>query len=59
MLAKSDPWKDFVNIPDFHGAATSREISPGVWELLVEGQAEVGGFAAFALMAALGFIVLL
>lgn len=59
MLAKSDPWKMLAEVPEFHGAATSHEVSPGVWELVVEGKPDVAMFAAFALMGTLGFVIAL
>jgi hypothetical protein len=59
VIAKSDPWKKLVNNPDFKGAAKSLEAADGVWELLVGGDTEAASFAVFALMAALGFVILL
>ena len=58
MIAKSDPWQDLAGSPDFHGAAKSREAAAGVWELTVDEKPEAAGMAAFALMAYLGFVVL-
>jgi hypothetical protein len=58
MLAKSDPWVDLGESPDFHGAAASRSVGDGVWELSVANKPEAGPIAVFALMAFLGFVVL-
>ena len=44
--------------PDFHGAAKTREAASGVFELTVDGKPEAANMAAFALMAYLGFVVL-
>jgi hypothetical protein len=59
MIAKSDPWKGVVNSPDFHGAAGSSETAGGIWELRIAGKPDAAGFAAFVLMAELGFVILL
>jgi hypothetical protein len=63
MLSASqgeDPWKDLTDSPDFHGAAHSRRVSGGVWELSVDNnRPEASYFAVFALMATLGFAVYL
>ena len=58
MLANSDPWADLATAPDFQGMAASRRVGDGVWELSIANQAESGGFAVFALMGFLGFVVL-
>lgn len=58
MIAKSAPWRDLAGSPDFGGAAKSREAASGVWELSIEGKPEAASMAAFALMAYLGFVVL-
>jgi len=58
LLSNSDPWKKFVGINEFHGAAQSREVGKGVWELAVAGTPEAASMSVFALMAVLGFAVL-
>ena len=57
IQTKSDPWKPLVGSPDSQGAAKSSEVAPGVWELSVQGNPHAGGFAVFALMGLLGFMV--
>ena len=60
MIAKTDPWKNLIGDPEFHGAAKSRKVADGVWELSVSyGNPEAGAMAAFTLMAMVGFVVLL
>lgn len=59
ILAKSDPWSELASSPDFHGAAKSREESPGVWQITIDGKPDAAMMAAFALMAYLGFVVLI
>jgi hypothetical protein len=59
MISKSDPWKDLTGSDDFHGAAKSRKVADGVWELSVSGNPEAAGMAAFVLMGMVGFVVLL
>jgi hypothetical protein len=59
VISKSNPWQALADSPDFRGAAKSREAASGVWELTVEGKPEAAGMAAFALMAYLGFVVLI
>ncbi|MCU1233723.1 MAG: hypothetical protein JWP63_1690, partial [Candidatus Solibacter sp.] len=59
IIAKSDPWKRLAASPDFHGACNSRQVTNGVWELTVTGRPDAAGMSAFALMATLGFIILL
>jgi hypothetical protein len=59
VISKADFWKDIVGHRDFAGAASSRASGPGVWELSVQGQPEAAPFAVFALMAMLGFVVLI
>ena len=59
MIAKSDPWKEIVNSPDFRGAAKSSETAGGVWELTIAGKPDAAGFAVLVLMAELGFVTLL
>jgi len=59
MISKSDPWKDFTSHAEFGGAAQSREVTKGVWELSIGSKPEAAGMAAFALMALAGFVVLL
>jgi hypothetical protein len=58
MVSKTDPWKELVGHEEFNGAARSREVESGVWELSVDGKPEAAGLAVFALMALLGFVVL-
>jgi len=58
MISKADPWKQFVDDPQFKGAAHSRQSPDGVWELSVDGKPEAALISVFSLMAALGFIVL-
>ena len=59
LISKSNPWQGLALSPDFHGAAKATEEARGVWKLTVEGKAEAAGMAAFALMAYLGFVVLI
>jgi hypothetical protein len=59
MIAKSDPWKEIVNSPDFRGAAKSSETAGGIWELKIVGKPDAAGFAVFVLMAELGFVIVL
>src|SRR5207244_729203 len=33
MISKSNPWKELVGRDEFHGAAQSRGLAKGVWEL--------------------------
>jgi hypothetical protein len=40
------------------GKAQSYKVSEGIWELSIRGDAKVEDFAVFALMAVLGFAVL-
>jgi hypothetical protein len=58
IISKSDPWK-IADSPDFNGAAKSRKIGEEVWELSVSQDQQAGLFATFALMGALGFVVLI
>ncbi|MCU1314946.1 MAG: hypothetical protein JWN63_268 [Candidatus Acidoferrum typicum] len=59
-LSRSDtnPWQQLANAGDFKGKAQSYKVSEGVWELNIRGDAQVEDFAVFALMAVLGFAVL-
>jgi hypothetical protein len=57
MLAKSDPWKDVVEQPEFNGAAKSREAAKGVWELSVDGTPDAALLSVLVLMSAVGFVV--
>jgi hypothetical protein len=59
MISKSDPWKSLTGQGDFHGAAKSRKVADGVWELSVSDDPEAAGMTAFALMTMLGFVVLI
>ena len=59
MISKSDPWAGYVKLPDFEGAATSRTLGDGVWELAVTNNLEGAAMAVFVLMAYLGFVVLI
>jgi hypothetical protein len=59
MISKSNPWKEFAEASDFHGAAKSRESQAGVWELTVDERPEAALMAGFTLMAVVGFIVAL
>ncbi len=59
MLSKSDPWKEFASNQEFHSAAQSRKLAKGVWELSITGNPEAAGMSVLALMAVLGFAVLL
>jgi len=58
MLARDDPWQELAANQEFSGAARSRALEKGVWELSVEGKPEAAGMAVFSLMALLGFVVL-
>jgi hypothetical protein len=58
MVSRTNPWKDLVDNAEFHGAAKSREVDRGVWELSVEGKPEAGGMAVLWLIGLLGFVVL-
>ena len=58
MLALKDPWKRISNSGDFRGAAVSKQMSSGVWELSVNGQPDAASFAVFVLMGMLGFAVM-
>jgi hypothetical protein len=59
MLAKEDPWKTIASSPEFQGAAQSRKLTEGIWELPVANKPQAGAMAAFVLMAFLGFAVYL
>jgi len=59
MISKSNPWKEFAEAADFHGAAKSHESANGVWELTVDGTPDAALMAGFALMAVVGFVVAL
>jgi hypothetical protein len=59
MISKSDPWKEFAANQEFHGATQSRKLANGAWELSIAGKAEAANMSVFALMAVLGFVVLL
>ena len=59
MISQADPWENLAGSADFHGAAQSRKVADGVWELTVRDDPRAGGMAAFALMSLLGFIVLI
>jgi len=59
-LSRSDtnPWQQLAKAGDFKGKAQSYRVSEGVWELNIRGDAQVEDFAVFALMAVLGFAML-
>jgi hypothetical protein len=57
MISKSDPWKHLSGNQELHGAAQSRELAKGVWELSISGKPEAAMMSVFALMAVLGFAV--
>jgi hypothetical protein len=57
--SKTNYWDDLVSSPDFGNAASTRKIGEGVWELSANDESGPGTFAVFALMAMLGFAVLL
>ena len=59
MLALDDPWKRISNSEDFRGAAQSKQVSSGVWELSVNGKPDAAFFAVFVLMGMLGFAVMI
>jgi hypothetical protein len=59
MMSKLDPWTALANSPEFRGAAKSSKAADGVWELSVSGNPEAATMSAFALMALVGFVVLL
>jgi hypothetical protein len=59
MISKSNPWKELAGNDEFHGAAQSRELAKGVWELSVSGKPDAAIMSVFALMAVLGFAVLI
>jgi hypothetical protein len=49
----------FAHVPEFQGEAKAREVDDGVWELKLSAQSQAGGMGVFALMAALGFVVVI
>ncbi len=56
----TNPWTELSNSPDMHGAATVRAAGDGAWELsLTDNQSGAGALSVFAIMAFLGFAVLL
>jgi hypothetical protein len=58
--SKENPWDDLSRNPDLRGAASARALANGVWELSVNDDVPGAGyFAIFAIMAFLGFAVLL
>lgn len=57
--SKENPWEELSKAPDFGGAASTRSVSEGVWELSVNDELGPGSFAVFAVMAMLGFAVFL
>jgi hypothetical protein len=59
MISKSDPWMGFADNAEFHGAAKSRKVADGVWELSISDNPEAANMTAFALMGMVGFVVLI
>jgi hypothetical protein len=59
MIAKEDPWEAIASSPEFQGAAQSRKLKEGIWELSVANKPQAGAMAVFMLMAFLGFTVYL
>jgi hypothetical protein len=58
--SNENPWEELSTSPDFRGAASARALSNGRWELSVSDKIPGAGFfAIFAIMAFLGFAVLL
>jgi hypothetical protein len=59
-LSTSDtnPWQQLAEAGDFKGRAQSHKLSEGIWELNIRGEVQVEDFAVVALMAVLGFAVL-
>lgn len=58
--SKADPWKSLSDAGDFQGKAHTRQLPNGVWEISTDTtDQEITFFAVFALMAMLGFAVLL
>jgi hypothetical protein len=58
MISKYDPWKGIAGGGEFQGAAKSRMVADGVWELSISGKPETASVSAFLLMAMVGFIIL-
>jgi hypothetical protein len=58
--SRDNPWEELSKSPDFRGAATVRQVADGIWELSVNDDVlGAGSFAVFAIMAFLGFAVLI
>lgn len=56
--SKTNPWMGLSEAGDFEGQAKTKQLSSAVWELSASANKEVGTFAVFAIMAVLGFVVL-
>jgi hypothetical protein len=54
-----NPWEAIGDSGDFKGQASTRTISPGVFELTTPNNSLTGSYVVFVLMAYLGFVVLL
>jgi hypothetical protein len=59
MLSTEDPWAELLTAPDWHGAAKSRKVHEGVWELSVAADPEAAPVAVLELMGTLGFLTLI
>jgi hypothetical protein len=59
MISKTDPWGRFANLPEFQGGARTRLVDSGVWEFSVSAQGQTGSMGVFALMGAMGFVVVI
>jgi hypothetical protein len=58
VIAKLDPWTGFMESPELQGAATTRKVQDGVWEISMSDDPKASGMIPFLLMAMLGFVVL-
>jgi hypothetical protein len=56
--SKDNPWSQVLEANEQKGAATSRQIAGGVWEISANDQMQSGWFMVFAAMAMLGFVVM-
>ncbi|OGV71618.1 MAG: hypothetical protein A3K18_22275 [Lentisphaerae bacterium RIFOXYA12_64_32] len=56
-IGQSDPWGPYVVTGDLKGAAKSREVGSGVWEITVDGGPHPADAAVFMFVISLGFIM--